>query len=47
MNDSAARAQLALTDSISLQNRLKHGKVIGLNTAVHLPVVQNKVLKDL
>ena len=37
----------ALAGSISLQNRLKHGKVIGLDAAVHLPLVQNKVLKDL
>ena len=30
-----------LAGSISLQNRFGHGKVIGLDAAVHLPLVQN------
>ena len=37
----------ALGGSISLQNRVGHGKVIGLDAAVQLPLVQNKALKDL
>lgn len=37
----------ALGGSISQQNRLAHGKVIGLDAAVQLPLVQNKALKDL